>query len=110
MANNNVVASATGSYSIDIDSDNDSTTQTFKVTHHNGGQLLMEVKESGDVSALGKADFSSGGTRTKQVSAAPINANGQDGDVLVNSDGVEKKLYVKIGGIWHGFSGTPACW
>lgn len=56
MANNNVLASATGDYTIGIDSDNDSTAQRFRVEKHNGATpvLLFEVNESGHVGLMGE--------------------------------------------------------
>jgi hypothetical protein len=49
MADNTVTVSATGSYVIGIDSDNDSITQQFLVRRHTGGTpvTLMTVGENG---------------------------------------------------------------
>ncbi len=114
MANEHVINGATGGYRISIDSDNDSTIQTFEVWKDGAnGTKLLELREDGRlVLHVGKGDFSAGSIRTKVVSSIPgVGFGAQDGDIVVLNNSTDQGLLVRIGGQWAAFTDVPVmCW
>jgi hypothetical protein len=113
MANTNTNVSATGSYQIGIDSDDDSTSQTFQVRKHvnTSPVSLLSVDEGGNMTLTGKANLSAGGVVIKAAAGTDTTtqpwSTAQDGEIILCT--TNKKLYMKIAGQWY--ATTPAsCW
>ena len=67
----NIYKSAVGNYSIDIDSDNDTETATFKVTKDNQGTTLFTVNEDGSISFSNGMEVSAAGVVSGVTVADP---------------------------------------
>ncbi len=107
----NIYRSAAGNYAIDIDSDNDTETATFKVTKDNQGTTLFTVNEDGSisfnnglsVSATGDVSLGFGDLVSEQ------NPDGADAIRIKGTDCID----VVIGGmtglfaIWNVADNTP---
>lgn len=67
----NIFKSAQGNYAIDIDSDKNTTTATFKVTKDDQGTTLFTVNEDGSISFSNGAQLSSAGVLSGVTVADP---------------------------------------